>query len=192
MERLQEIQGMLPTAETKEQEEKLVADLEENLLRKDLIWRQKSRELWLKEGDINSKFFHLSTIIRQRSNHIAAIKDNEREWKHDHEGIGNYFLKNFQELFNTSHPHIPEDLEGLINPTILDIENANLIQIPYDKEILMVLNSIPNLKALGPDGMPALFHKHYGDTVKPLLPEAIPLDKITFSRSGTTPSSASH
>ncbi|PKI59541.1 hypothetical protein CRG98_020069 [Punica granatum] len=126
MEKLEEIQRQHPTAEINEQEEKLIAELEENLTKKDLIWRQKSRELWLKEGDRNSKFFHLSIVIRRRSNHIAAIKDNDREWIQDHEGIGNYFLRNFQELFNTSNPTIPKDMEDLINHTITEPENECL------------------------------------------------------------------
>ncbi|PKI61172.1 hypothetical protein CRG98_018403 [Punica granatum] len=169
MEKLEQIQEKQPTPETKEQEERLVADLEENLLRKDLIWSQKLRELWLKDGDRNSKFFHLSTVIRRRSNHIAAIKDDNGEWIQDHDGIGNYFLRNFQYLFTTSHPSIPDDLEDLIGSTITESENERLIQIPDDKEILTALTSIPNLKAPSPDGIPSLFYKHYRETVKPLL-----------------------
>ncbi|PKI45054.1 hypothetical protein CRG98_034555 [Punica granatum] len=173
MEKLKVIQGQVSTTKTKEQEEKLLADLEENLIRKDLIWRQKSRELWLKEGDRNSKFFHLSTIIRRRSNNIAAIKDNNGDWCHDYDGIGNYFLRNFQDLFYTSHPSIPEDLEGLITPIITRTENESLICIPDDKEILLALKSIPNLKAPGPDGIPSLFYNYYGETVRPLLFSAV-------------------
>ncbi|PKI71328.1 hypothetical protein CRG98_008328 [Punica granatum] len=64
-------------------------------------------------------------------------------------------------------------MEDLINATISDSENERLIQIPDNKEILMALNSIPNLKSPGPDGIPSLFYKHYGDTVKPLLISAV-------------------
>ncbi|PKI36162.1 hypothetical protein CRG98_043461 [Punica granatum] len=44
---------------------------------------------------------------------IAAIRNDNQEWSQDHEGIGNYFLRNFQDLFNSSHLVISEDLEGL-------------------------------------------------------------------------------
>ncbi|PKI49597.1 hypothetical protein CRG98_029987 [Punica granatum] len=133
-----------------------------------LLWNTE-----LKEGDRNSKFFHLSTVIRRNSNHITAIKANNGDWCQDYEGIGNYFLRNFQELFATSHPEIPDDLEGLVSQVITDSENESLIRIPDDEEILIALNSIPNLKAPGPDGIPSLFYKHFGETVKPLLLSAV-------------------
>ncbi|PKI65221.1 hypothetical protein CRG98_014370 [Punica granatum] len=173
MEKLNEIQSKHPTLEVKEQEENLLADLEENLIRKDLIWRQKSRELWLKDGDRNTKFFHLSTVIRRRANQIVAIKDDNGEWSQDQEVIGDYFLRKFQDLFKTSNPALPEDMEDLIGSIISAPENERLIQAPDDKEILIALNSIPNLKAPGPDGIPSLFYKHYGETVKPLLCSAV-------------------
>ncbi|PKI36129.1 hypothetical protein CRG98_043481 [Punica granatum] len=173
MEKLNEIQSKHPTPEAKEQEENLLADLEENLIIKDLIWRQKSRELWLKDGDRNTKFFHLSTVIRRRANQIVAIKDDNGEWSQDHEVIGEYFLRKFQDLFNTSNPAIPKDMEDLIGSIISAPENERLIQAPDDKEILTALNSIPNLKAPSPDGIPSLFYKHYGEIVKPLICSAV-------------------
>lgn len=143
--------------------------MDEQLLRSDLIWRQNSRELWTKDGDRNSKFFHLSTIIQQHTNFIAANKDNEGHWHQDEEEIGNYFLRNFIDLFKTTDPSFPKNLEGQIPPMINEEDNASLIPIPSPEEINKALNSIRSLKAPRLDDMPALFYKFYGEIVKPLL-----------------------
>ena len=38
------------------------------VLREEISWRQKSRELWLKEGDNNIKFFHKMVNAHSRRN----------------------------------------------------------------------------------------------------------------------------
>lgn len=58
-------------------EEELQVELSEWLLRSEILWKKKSRELWLKEGDKNTKFSHLSTIIRRSQHNIEAIKTEE-------------------------------------------------------------------------------------------------------------------
>ncbi len=73
-EKINKIQNLDPTQENLALETSLSAELNEWLEREELKWRQKSRELWLKEGDRNSKFFHLSTIVRRRRNQITEIQ----------------------------------------------------------------------------------------------------------------------
>jgi len=72
--KIKEVQDKIPSQENELVESALQSQLSEWLLKSEVLWQQKSRELWLKQGDKNSKFFHLSTIIRRRSNHIDAIK----------------------------------------------------------------------------------------------------------------------
>ncbi|BFG22931.1 hypothetical protein CerSpe_092050 [Prunus speciosa] len=46
----------------------------------ELYWKQRSRVKWLKEGDTNSRFFHLTTIQRRQNNHILRIKNSQGSW----------------------------------------------------------------------------------------------------------------
>ena len=80
MQSIMEVQKRHLSEENSRTEEALQSKLTEWLTRSEILWKQKSRELWLKEGDRNTKFFHLSTIIRRRRNNIDAIKSEEGLW----------------------------------------------------------------------------------------------------------------
>ena len=92
-------------------EGKLQTELAEWLTRSEMIWRQKSRELWLKHGDKNSKFFHLSTIFQRRRNNIDSIKAENGSWISEASHIRNHFLKGFKNLFSAETTSFPLTLK---------------------------------------------------------------------------------
>ena len=47
--------------------------LQEQLLREEVLWKQRPRELWLTCTNINTKFFHASTMCRHRYNSISPL-----------------------------------------------------------------------------------------------------------------------
>ena len=124
------VQDFDPSSANLVMEASLSAKLNEWLEREELKWKQKSRELWLKDGDQNSNFFHLSTLVRRRRSQIADIKLEDGFWIHFRDQISDYFSKHFEEFFKSSHPIIPPDLEGLVSPCISDRENFDLSRIP--------------------------------------------------------------
>ena len=146
-------------------EASLNLELDEWLTREDLRLQQSSRELWVKEGDHNSRFFHLSTIIRRRRNSISEIKLDDGSWIRGREDIQRYFLDNFSTLYNSCQPQSPVNLENLIQPCVSDQENLGLCKVPSRDEIKKVVYGMKALKAPGPDGFLALFYKHYWDIV---------------------------
>lgn len=74
-----------------------------NLLVEEKHWRQKSRIKWLVDGDQNTKFFNISTKIRNSSNAIDRIPVNDYLLSKK-EDIQEIVVAHFSKAFNP-HPY---------------------------------------------------------------------------------------
>ena len=54
--------------DSQEEEKHLKQQLEEKYGQEEILWRQKSRVQWLKEGERNARFFHRSMIHKRHVN----------------------------------------------------------------------------------------------------------------------------
>ena len=116
-------------------EANLQAELHEWLLRDEMVWKQKSRKIWLKEGDRNSKFFHLSMIIRRRRNSIDVVRNQSGLWITEKKEINEFFLENFKQVFTEEEVDFPADFENLIQPSIPNEENTEICTTTTPHEI---------------------------------------------------------
>ena len=115
----------------------------------------------------------MTTIIRRRKNAIDFLKNDNNEWLFDKNDIGACFVQFFHNLFSSSNPQFPNDFDNLISLVISDEDNTLLSAIPSADEIKQTLFSLGSDKSPGPDGMSALFYKHYWEIISQDLIEAI-------------------
>jgi hypothetical protein len=141
-------------------------DLDNLLIKEESLWRSKSRESWLTCKDLNTKYFHLSTLIRRRSNAVNFLKLDSGVWVSSRTEIGDTFAAHFTKIFTSSNPFIEPEMLNLFSPIITEEENALLSSIPAEEEILDALSSLGSTKAPGPDGFTAIFFKKYWDIVR--------------------------
>lgn len=162
---LEYFQQAAPTSQNLYAAKQLSLELDEHLRREESLWRQKSREMWLVSSDLNTKFYHASTVIRRCRNQLMKLKTEESGWVSGRAAIGQEMVMFYQKLFSTSNPSIPEDLENLIEPLITEEKNSMLTIIPDEEEIFATLRKMSSEKAPGPDGMTVLFFKHFSHVV---------------------------
>lgn len=69
--------------------------------REEIMWRQRSRVQWLKEGDWNTKFFQQKAILRKKKNKIGKLCKPDGTFTEDKTEMGN-MAKDFFGLLYTS------------------------------------------------------------------------------------------
>ncbi|XP_071678521.1 uncharacterized protein [Lolium perenne] len=145
------------TANRDSEIQRISSELDELLHREEMMWRQRSRIDWLKEGDRNTKFFHRKAKWRQNKNRISRIKDANGVWIDDPDEIKNLANEFFKNLYASDPTVCPVDLLNLIHSPITPDINEGLCAGFTDDEISDALFQIGLLKAPGPDGMPGRF-----------------------------------
>ena len=120
------------------------------------LWSQRSRVLWLKNGDSNSKFYHNKATQQFRKNSILGIKDKRGNWQEQLELIGDIIVDYFGDLFTTRNSAIRVDSLSFIPKLVTDEINEQLMGEFMEWEIQEALDQMAPLKAPGPDGMPPL------------------------------------
>ena len=162
LQQLEAIDGLLDKAEDIKH---LKKEINEVLLREEIMWKQRSRALWLKWGDRNTKFFHATANQWRRKNRIEGLQNQNREWTDDQEGIEAIILEYFANIFKSNFPsNFPESL-GAISPRVTSNINNELLVEFKAEEVWKVLKQRHPTKASGPDDMSPLFFHQYWDVV---------------------------
>lgn len=130
----------------------------------EMHWAQRSRVNWLKNGDINSKFFHSSASNRLRTNFINGLFNARGEWCEDDQSMADITLDYFHNLFASSNPS-QYDIETIISTfdPVVDEQMNEMLCSPFTyDDIKRAVFYLHPSKAPGPDGFTALFFRNFG------------------------------
>uniref|UniRef100_A0A8R7PKG3 Endonuclease/exonuclease/phosphatase domain-containing protein n=1 Tax=Triticum urartu TaxID=4572 RepID=A0A8R7PKG3_TRIUA len=137
-----------------------------------LYWQQRAHVNWLQKGDRNTKFFHAQASERRRINMIRSLKREDGSVVEGEEEIG--FITNYyKSLFLSSAGPLNGDIFRHVPSSVTPEMNEMLAKAFTGEEIKEVLDSIGDLKAPGPDGMPAIFYKRFWHMVGPKIQEEV-------------------
>ncbi|KAI8563661.1 hypothetical protein RHMOL_Rhmol03G0126400 [Rhododendron molle] len=148
-------------------ESDLRKEYNEILLQEETLWFQKSRSKWITLGEKNTRYFHLSTIIRRRRSKITMLKDDSNIWIENPDVIKNHVQQFFSNLFQDRNPSQGCNQVVHPHPTFSKEDNDSLRLPLSDAEIWNSVKSINAYKSPGPDGIQAIFYHKFWHVVGP-------------------------
>lgn len=144
----------------------------------ELYWSQKSRVQWLKCGDQNSRFFHMTTLQRRSRNRITRLRLSDDSWIEDEDQIGSTFAHFYSDLFNSAEPRCFDSVLESVAPLISQDDNSLLMKEVSFDEVKSAVFDLGCNKAPGPDGFTgAFFQKSWpivGDQVCNIIKRFFP------------------
>lgn len=129
--------------------------MNEIMHREELMWLQRSRIDWLRDGDRNTKFFHQRAVWRARRNRVKFLVDESGTRFDKNDEMGGLVDAFFQQLFTRDNTLDQAPLVQLVQPKVTHDMNLKLCAEFSEKEISDSLFQIGPLKAPGSDGFPA-------------------------------------
>ena len=101
--------------------------------RKEIMWKQRSRIMWLAEGDKNTRFFHLRASQRRRRNQITKLRRPDGEITENEVEMGALASAFYKDLYTSEGT---EDMESVLSTVPVKITAAMNEQLmkPFEKE----------------------------------------------------------
>lgn len=157
-------------------ERDLQKDFNRILEQEEILWFQKSRELSIKFGDKNTRYFHAQTVVRRKRNKVEGLFLRDGQWATDPSLLQEEALEYFQDLFCYNDTRTQDNIILERHPSVSPVAAEDLSRGVSKEEVWNALKYINTFKAPGPDGFQPIFFKKYwhivGDDIHKLVSDA--------------------
>ena len=136
-------------------------DIQQLQGKEECMWKQRSRNRWLKEGDRNTKYFHYRANQRNRRNLIVGLEDDNGIWVDDETGLAKVVEGYFEKIFTSSNPSgFDNTLSGI--QRIAGVDSIEQLDGDFQaSKVKETLNQMAPFTALGPNGTSLIFYKSF-------------------------------
>ncbi|XXG40676.1 hypothetical protein AAC387_Pa01g1334 [Persea americana] len=126
----------------------------------EVFWKQRSKSLWLKEGDMNSCYFHMTASARKQKNTFVKLRSNQGQWCSTSDEIDSMIIEYFRNLF-TSGGCQSEEVLNCVEMKVTSEQNSMLMAAFSAIEVKEALFGMHPDKSPGPDGMNQAFYQKF-------------------------------
>ncbi|KAL6225316.1 hypothetical protein ACLB2K_004166 [Fragaria x ananassa] len=136
----------------------LEKELKELMHKEQTFWRQRSRVLWLAEGDLNTRYFHQKATNRKKKNTLKGLFNEDGVWCNDESEMEEIIIRYYKSLFMTSRPQMFEDDLPFVSSVVSEDMSRSLNRDISEEEVVKALKQMHPTKAPGPDGFSPMFY----------------------------------
>eukprot|EP00253_Pinus_taeda_P027077 PITA_27077 len=150
------------TEESINKEGAILGRLEERRKQEEILWRQKSRIKWLREGERNTKFFHQAMIKHRQGNRILSIKNKNGERVVEQTEIEQVLMEHHKEIL--AEPQVDrmraiQEICSAIPSLVTEDQNKALMRAVTLEELEEVVKAMKKGTAPRPDGFTVFFYQ---------------------------------
>lgn len=98
----------------------------------DVYWQQMVKQIWLTEGDMNTKFFQVMANRRRKKNNIDQLQNSDGEWVTWANGLDTLIVDFYAYLFTSQQGEIDPVLDAV--EACVTVEQNELLSKPFAYE----------------------------------------------------------
>ena len=114
----------------------------------EVMWQQRSRNIYSVVGDWNTRFFHVKASNRNHKNLIESMEDSSGTWQDTLEAIESTVIDYFSLLFTTSNPSDIGRVVDIVQVVVPNPMNSLLGSDFQAMEVQQALNQMHPTMAL--------------------------------------------
>ncbi|CAH9143861.1 unnamed protein product, partial [Cuscuta epithymum] len=146
--------------EAYEEAQKLKKELAKLLAQEEAFWKQRAKSFWMRDGDMNTKFFHAAATSRKQRNKICMLTKPDGSLSTSREGMCSIVKEYFSDIFSLGDTEYGPVIKT-IKPCVNNAAN-NMLTASFEvEEFRTAIFQMHSDKAPGPDGLNPAFYKRF-------------------------------